>query len=491
VSEGEPDSELEATYEPELEVTTPAAGLAYEAGAPTRQELRRRTDRDIVRLAWPAVLSQLLATSVSVIDLAMLGRVSTEAVVAAGYTSQYYQLAQAALLGLSVACVALMSRALGAGDPARARHAFAASLLLAFVAAIGIAAASLVFPRAFLEILGAPPHIVETAVPYFRFTLGASVFFALALTIESGFRAARNTAMPLLIATGITVVKLALNAVLIFGGLGFPRLGLTGAGIATLVSQAVGLSLFFTMTRVFTGAEAGALRISRADFAGARALLGETARISWPAAGERILVNSALFIYFRVLSGYGPSAIAAYTIGVRLLAFSWIAPTGISIAASTLVGQSLGARDVRLAARAGWRAARLSLLVALPMLAVFALLRIPLAEAFTKDPSVIAPLEPFMLLLGIAQPFLSLHFTLSGALRGAGDTKTPLWSAIFGNWIFRVPLALFVAHYLHADVVWVWATVVFDHVTRAAWLTWSFRRERWARNVGAGLESGG
>ncbi len=489
MSDGQPDSELEAPFELELELeaASPAAGLAYEAGAPTRQELRRRTDRDIVSLAWPAVVSQFLATSVSLIDLWMLGRLGTEAVAVAGYTSQYYQLAQAALLGLSVACVALMSRALGAGDPTRARHAFAASLMLAFGAAIVISGASLAFPRAFLEILGASPHIVDTAVTYFRFTLGSSVFFALSLTIESGFRASRNTAMPLLIATGITCVKLALNAVLIFGNLGFPRLELAGAGLATLAAQVAGLTLFFTLTRRKNRPESAALRLSRADFAGARALFRETARISWPAAGERILVNSALFIYFRVLSGYGPAAIAAYTIGVRLLAFSWIAPTGISIAASTLVGQALGARDVRLAARAGWRAARLSLIAALPMFAVFALLRIPLAESFTQDKAVLGPLEPFMLLLGIAQPFLSLHFTLSGALRGAGDTKTPLWSAIFGNWIFRVPLALFVATYLHADVVWVWATVVFDHVTRALWLTWSFRRERWAKNLGVGL----
>jgi hypothetical protein len=107
----------------------------------------------------------------------------TEAVAVAGYTSQYYQLAQAALLGLSVACVALMSRALGAGDPARARHAFAASLLLAFGAAVVIASASLAFPRQFLELLGASPQIVDRAVTYFRFTLGSSVFFALALTI--------------------------------------------------------------------------------------------------------------------------------------------------------------------------------------------------------------------------------------------------------------------------------------------------------------------
>jgi len=485
VSETQPDSELEAPYEPELGAALPSEAIALEAGAPTREELRRRADRDIVRLAWPAVVSQLLATTVSSVDVFMLGRLGTEAVAAAGYTSQYYQLAQGALFGLSAACVALMARAIGAGDPARARHAFAASLSLAFVGAVAIATAGLAFPRDAMHLLGAAPQVVELAVPYFRLTMSSSVLFALALTMESGFRASRNTALPLSIAAGVTVVKLGLNGLLIFGVFGLPQLGLTGAGIATLASQAAGLTLFLAMTRRRGRPESPALRITRADFSGVRALLAETARVSWPAAGERLLINFALFIYYRVLSSYGTPAIAAYTIGVRILAFSWIAPTGISIAASTLVGQALGARDVRVAARAGWRAARLSLIAALPLFIVFILLRDRFAHFFTHDPAVIEPLEPFMVWLGVAQPFLSLHFTLSGALRGAGDTKTPLWSAIFGNWIFRVPLALLVANVLHLPVVWVWGTVVFDHVTRAVWLTWSFRRERWAGNLGA------
>jgi len=483
------DSELEAPLESELGAALPSAGLALEAGALTRAERRRRTDRDIFRLAWPAVLSQALATAVGIADLAMVGRLGTEAVAAAGYTQQYFQLAQGALFGLSAACVALMSRALGAGEPARARQAFLASLGVGSAISGAIALLTLAFPRALLELLGAQPAIVAEAIPYFRFTLGSSLFFAVALTIESGYRAARNTALPLAIATGVTLVKLLLNLLLIFGSFGFPKLDLMGAGIATFAAQIFGLALFIPMARRRGRPESSVLRVTRADVPGARALLRETAIVAWPAAGERVLVNSALFIYFRALSSYGPAAIAAYVIGVRLLAFSWLIPTGISIAASTLVGQALGARDRRLAARAGWRAARLSLLFAVPLFAVFALLRIPLAESFTQDRAVVGPLEPFMLLLGIAQPFLSLHFTLSGALRGAGDTKTPLWSAVFGNWIFRVPLAVLVVYYFHADVVWVWGTVVFDHVARAIWLTWSFYRERWAENIGVGVRT--
>ena len=172
-------------------------------------------------------------------------------------------------------------------------------------------------------------------------------------------------------------------------------------------------------------------------------------RVSWPAAGERLLVNSALLIYFRVLSGYGPAAIAAYTIGVRLLAFSWIAPTGISIAASTLVGQALGARDPRLAARAGWRAARLSLLVvAAAVRAVRAAAHAARRELHRRHARCSARSSRSCSCSASRSPSSSLHFTLAGALRGAGDTETPLWSAIFGNWIFRVPLALLAAKLL-------------------------------------------
>ncbi|MGH2900678.1 MAG: MATE family efflux transporter, partial [Solirubrobacteraceae bacterium] len=386
----------------------------------------------------------------------MLGRLGTEALAAVGYTSQFFQLAQAALLALSVACVALMARSLGAGESERARGAFAASLVLAVGSAVVICIIAVGFPRQLLGMLNADPGVIERALSYFRLTLGSTLFLAVSLTIESAFRSARNTTTPLLIAAVVTAVKLALNGLLIFGTFGFPRLDLAGAGLATLGAQLVGVTLFVAAAFRRGRPESHAVRLRRADFAHVREFLPETARVSWPALGERVLLNSALLIYFWVLSDYGPVAIAAYTIGVRLLSFSWIPGVGISVAASTLVAQALGAGDARLAARAGWRAARLSLLVSLVLFVVFALLRKTLAEGFTDDQQVIAALEPFMLLRGIAQPFLGVHFTLAGALRGAGDTVTPLWSATLGNWIFRVPLALLVAKVLHAPVVWVW-----------------------------------
>jgi Na+-driven multidrug efflux pump len=104
-----------------------------------------------------------------------------------------------------------------------------------------------------------------------------------------------------------------------------------------------------------------------------------------------------------------------------------------------------------------------------------------LARLFTNDAAVIDQLLPFLFMLAAAQPFMGVHFTLSGALRGAGDTTTPLLGATVGNWVLRIPLAWLMASVLHGPVLWAWAALVFDHVLRAIWYVLSFRGTRWER----------
>jgi len=286
------------------------------------------------------------------------------------------------------------------------------------------------------------------------------------------------------IAVAVTVAKTALNALLMFGTLGFPRLELVGAGLATVISQAIAFVMFVIAAR--RGANVDVMRLGFGDFTKAGSILRDVVRISLPAVGERVILNVAILSYFTVLSHYGTIEIATYTIGVRLLSFSWIPGTGFSVAAATLVGQNLGAGQARAAARAGWRAARLALVVSIVLGLGFGLAREPIARLFTSDTGVVEALGPFMLLLALAQPPMGVHFTLGGALRGAGDTWTPLIAATLGNWAFRVPIA-FLGKSLDLDIVWVWAALIADHFARAVWLTISFRRGKWQRKrIGPG-----
>jgi len=230
------------------------------------------------------------------------------------------------------------------------------------------------------------------------------------------------------------------------------------------------------------------LRLERRDFRDSREVAAETVRLSVPAGLERIAMNAAMMSYFAVLGHYGPVAIAAYTVGVRVLSFSWIPGMGFSTAAATLVGQSLGAEDARGAARAGWRATRFCLIASGVLGILFLLVREPLARFFVpNEPEVVAAMQPFMVMLALAQPFLAAHFTLGGALRGAGDTVTPLWAALLGNWGLRVPLAFLFAYGLDWDVFWVWFALIFDHIARSLWMAWAFWRGRWRENLGASV----
>ena len=241
---------------------------------------------------------------------------------------------------------------------------------------------------------------------------------------------------------------------------------MVGAGLATLLSQALGLLLFVAvLARTRRDAPTG-LRIR--DLARANPSAGEVVRISLPSIAERIVLNLGLLSFFWILSRwYGTLAVAVYTVGIALLSFSWIPGTGYAQACATLV----------VSRRSVW----LAIGTAIPLGGLCAWWRRPLAQLFTDDASVIDALGPFMLTLAFAQPFLQLHFTLAGAHKGAGDTVTPLVAALIGNWAVRIPVAILVAGWLEADVVWVWIALIFDHLTRSIHLGASFLSGRWRK----------
>jgi putative MATE family efflux protein len=349
-----------------------------------------------------------------------------------------------------------------------------------------LAAIALLFPRQLLHLLDVQESVVHLAVPYFRLTMLSVPLMAISLGYEHGFRAAKDTLVPMLIAGCVSVLKIGFNWLFIFGNLGFPRLGLEGAGVATILSQAVAVALFL-------GAAARhrnpALRLRLRDLDVPQEMRRDAVALAMPAVGERFAMTAARLMYFRFLGGYGVEAVAAYNVGVRILAFTWVPGLGLSVAAATLVGHALGAGDAPLARRSGWLAARIGFFVSLALGAVFVSLRLPLAKLFTQDAAVIAALDPFILLLGIGMPFLVVTFTLAGALRGAGDTLTPLKAALLGSWLVRVPLGYLFAIVLGLPLFWVWAIMVADHLSRAVWLSRAFQASDWQARISPPLDS--
>ena len=452
--------------------------------APAIDSERPGLDRDIWAMAWPAMLSFVVVNVVDVIDVVLVGRLGRETVAAWGYAAQCVHLVETLVQSVGIGCVALVARAIGAKDRARSRQVLAASVFVSqLVAALGFVIA-MVMPRYVFGLLDAEPAVIDIAVPYFRLFAFAMVLYAAAFMFESGLRAHRNTRAPLFAAVVVMTTKTVLSAVLVFGLFGFPRLELVGAGIATVVAHGAGLWLYYVLSRRFD-AEELAVTFSFEDVKRMWAVVREVLIISLPSMGERLIMSIALLTYFKILSSYGTAAIAAYAIGVRLLSFSWVPGLGFSTAASTFVGQSLGAGDSAGAKKAGAHTVAQAVLVMCVCGIVCLFARGPLVAAFTNDSGVAAALLPFMLMLAIAQPFMGAHFTLGGVLRGAGDTMTPLAGAAIGNWGFRVPLAWAFSRFLGHDIFWVWAALIADHFARMLVNGWVFLRGSWALRTGA------
>jgi putative MATE family efflux protein len=384
--------------------------------------------------------------------------------------------------------VALVARAVGANQGQRARRVLASSLFLSqSLATFGLMLA-LAIPRQLLSLLDAAPDVTEVAVPFFRLFAASMIPFSAAFMFESSLRANKNTRGPLFVAVVVMTVKTVLSLLLIFGALGFPRLELVGAGIATLSAHAVGLLLYVGMSQV-AARQGLAVTFGWSDVRAMWGVMREVLLVSLPSLGERLIMSLALLTYFKILSSYGTAAIAAYAIGVRLLAFSWVPGLGFGAAAATFVGQALGAGDSEGARRVGVRSVSQALLVMCALAIVVLFMRVPLAKGFTNDPRVISELLPLMTMLALAQPFMGAHFTLGGVLRGAGDTMTPLVGAAVGNWGVRVPLAWLFARTFGVHLIWVWAALIGDHVARLAISGVVFLRGGWARRTGAMIRS--
>ena len=448
-------------------------GMAVLEGSPLQQ---------VLRLSWPVILSQLLVNAVNIVDLIMLGRLGTQTLAAVGYAMQCLFVVQSSVMAVGAACVAMMSRSVGGGHSERARAAFATNLLVGVLGfALPLMLLALLAPVFVLNLLAVPQSVLEIVVPYFRWTLSASLPVACCVIYDHAFRSVRDTVQPMRITVAVSIAKVALNYVLIFGVPGVPALGLLGAGVATVLAHSIGAVLFIYAANAH---HHEALRLSFGDMARGLRRIGETLRLSLPALGERMSMTLALMVYFRFLAHYDVAAIAAYNVGVRVLAFTWIPGIGLGVAASTLVGQALGARDPRTARQSGGQAVRLGLMIAVTLGMVFVLLRQPISLLFTNDDNVIAALDPFLLFLAASLPFLVTHFALAGALRGAGDTLTPLYASAVGSWVIRVPLGYVFSSVVGLPLIWVWSILLFDHLTRAIWLTWVFRRGRWHQRLG-------
>ena len=436
--------------------------------------LRRR----VFGLAWPAVLEMLLHMSTWVVDTALVARLGSVPLAAVALGGQIFYMFAFVFGSAGVGATALVARYVGAKQDLRARAASSQAVLLAL--ALGVAGFFGV--RATLPIVlrlsGSPAEVYAVALFYGR-TLSYGVpLMVFNLTASGVLRGRGNTRTPLYVTATANAVSVVAEFILIFGWGPFPRLEVYGAAIAPVAGMLLGFVL--SVWVLFRGNEQASVAFSdmvRPD----RENLSRLIRLSLPAALESLLMDGARTVNMALIGVLGPSALAAYQIIATSESLSFMPGYGFAIAASIVTGQALGAREplrARRGAMAAWQIGA-GLMGAVGLTFVF--FPASYIRLFSKEAAVVAAGAAALRVAGFSEFFVGTTEVFTGALRGAGDTRSAMLITLAGAWALRVPATYLVVRRLGLGLSAVWTVMLADWTLSAilAWLR--FRSGRWQR----------
>jgi putative MATE family efflux protein len=425
--------------------------------------------RAVFRLAWPAVVEQVLIAGVDLTDLFIVGHLGAAALTAVGLTGQVVMLSMAFFGAIAVGCMAVVARHTGAGERVESARTVQQSLLAAAILGSGAAIIAGVFAPDILQALGAEPDVVELGVPFMRTIALSLPLAAIALVGSAAMRAAGDTRTPMVLTGLQLVVNAVLGILLVYGP---PQLGVQGSGIATAIARSMtGALVLWLLWRSRRLAANG----WRPDVRRLKRILS----VGLPAGAEQVLLQFALLNLATVIANLGTVTYAAHSVSIRIMSLSFLPGWGFAIAATTLVGQELGAGAPERARESGYAAFRLALAVMLGMAAVLYFFAEPILRIFTTDPAVIAEAITAIHIGAFAQPSMAASFVFMGALRGAGDTRTTLAITVTSIWVVRLGVAYLGAQVLHLGLAGAWLGIWADFSVRALFGWLRFRSGRW------------
>ncbi len=439
--------------------------------ATSRSELMRV----IWALSWPAIMTFGLESLVGLVDALMVGRLGADAVAGVGVGTQILHVAGVLNMALATGTVAIVARHIGAQQRHGAEAALVQSIYLALLLGLAMAVPVIIWAPQVVGIFRVDAGVLAAGTDFVRTIMLGVPAWAVFAVIAAGLRGAGDMRTPLVIGAAINVLNVVAAYVLIFGKLGLPALGVRGAALASALAFTSGalLGLVALLRRD------GALRLRRGRLAPHPGVARRVLAVGSPTGMEQLLMQVGFLLYLGIAARYGTAAVAAYFIGVRILALSFLPGFGFSAATSTIVGQQLGAGHPEGAERSAGEANRLAvLLMSLAGIVIFLFAR-PIAALFIDDAEVIEDAVSFIRVLALAQPLMAADSTLGGALRGAGDTRFPLLTVLIGFYGARLGFAWLAADVFHVGLVWIWGALLGDYLLRAALKGWRFRSGRW------------
>ncbi len=432
-------------------------------------------NRAILLLAIPMVLEMVLESLFAVVDVFWVGRLGADAVATIGLTESLLSLVFAIGLGLSLSTTAMVARRIGEKDPTGAAVAGVQAIVIGLAASAVIGIPCFFYGPDLLRLMGASPQVVAVGSGYARIALGGGGAIMMLFLNNAIFRGAGDAAIAMRLLWVSNIINLVLDPCLIFGWGPFPKLGVTGAALATFTGRSIGV--LYQFYRLLRGTER--IRILRSQIHLNFSVLLRLLRVSLTGILQFAIAHTSWIGLVRIVSIFGSAALAGYTIAIRILIFVLMPSWGLSNAAATLVGQNLGAKQPERAETSVWRTGLYNMIFLGVIGVFFVIFAEPVIRLFTSDPLVVPLAVTCLRILSYGNIGYAYGMVMLQAFNGAGDTVTPTIVHFFGFWLLEIPLAYFLAITLRMRSSGVfWSIVIAEAAIAAAGIV-LFKRGRW------------
>src|SRR5438309_8575892 len=432
-------------------------------------------NRAILLLAVPMVLEMVLESLFAVVDVFWVGRLGANAVATVGLTESMLSLVFAVAMGLSLSTTAMVARRIGEKDSTGAAVAAVQAIALGLMVSIVIGAPCLALAPRLLRWMGSSSEIVAVGSGYASICLGGSGVVLMLFLNNAIFRGAGDAAIAMRLLWVSNIINLFLDPCLIFGWGPFPRLGVTGAAVATLTGRSIGLAYQFY--RLLRATER--IRILRRQIRLNFEVLARLVRVSITGILQFAIAHTSWIGLVRIVSMFGAAALAGYTIAIRVIIFVILPSWGLSNAAATLVGQNLGAKQPERAEASVWRTGFYNMLFLGTIGVLFVLFAEPVVRLFTHDPSVVPLGASCLRILSYGNIGYAYGMVMLQAFNGAGDTVTPTIVHLFSFWLLEIPLAYWLAIHAGWGTSGVFYAIVIAEAAIAGAGILLFRRGKW------------
>ncbi len=436
-------------------------------------------NRAIVLLAVPMVLEMCMESLFGIVDIFWVARLGEAAVAGVGVTESLLTVVYGLALGISMATTAMVARRTGEKDAEGASRAAAQSVLLGLLVSAAIAIPGALMAPRLLHWMGAEPNVVESGVDYTRVIFASAPSILLLFLMNAIFRGAGDAAIAMRVLWIANLINMALDPVLIYGLGPFPALGVAGAAWATAIGRSCGVAIqlaAFMQRR-------GRVNIARRHFNPSWNILRRLSRVSATGTLQFLIAQASWIALIRVIAASGSSALAGYTIAIRIIVFSILPSWGLSNAAATLVGQNLGARRPERAESSVWRVGLYNMLFLGALSIVFIAMPEPLVRLFTREPQIIRYGADCLRVLSYGYVFYAYGMVLVQAFNGAGDTTTPTIINLCCYWLVQLPLAYLLGIRLQLGAYGAYWAVPAAEGLLALVGIWIFRQGRWKKQV--------